>query len=343
MKNRIIFPLFALVLCLILTKVQAQDPHFSQYFSAPHQVNPAFTSLFQGDIRFFANHRNQWGSVLENPYQTVSVATDFKVFPVKRSCDYLGIGINAILDKAGELNFRTMQANLSIAYFKDLGGNGRNYLSAGFSAGFAQRSISINPTTDFLDGTESLPHDKFSFLDLSAGLLWYYYPKKSRRDNYYYVGTALFHLNRPDQSFFARGNDFSGEIVRLNYRQVIHGGASLEIRKGKFYIQPSIFAQLQHPNIELNLGSYFKYVLGHMTNKENMAVYLGGFYRFNDAAILAARMDIKDYYFTFSYDINTSNLKSGSNGAGGFELSLVKVLFNKNQRKCPDPYDCPKF
>jgi Type IX secretion system membrane protein PorP/SprF len=39
--------------------LQAQDPHFSQFFASPLTLNPAFTGKFDGQVRLAANHRDQ--------------------------------------------------------------------------------------------------------------------------------------------------------------------------------------------------------------------------------------------------------------------------------------------
>ena len=56
MKN-----LFAFVLLTVLCNgLYAQDPHFSQFFSSPLTLNPAFTGKFDGAVRFIGDYRNQW-------------------------------------------------------------------------------------------------------------------------------------------------------------------------------------------------------------------------------------------------------------------------------------------
>ena len=56
--------LFVLASALVLTLgVKAQDPHFSQFFSSPLTLNPAFTGKFNGTWRLAANHRDQWPSI----------------------------------------------------------------------------------------------------------------------------------------------------------------------------------------------------------------------------------------------------------------------------------------
>ena len=50
-------------------QLQAQDIHFSQYFSTPLTINPSYTGSFVGDYRAGLNYRQQWGSVTV-PYKS---------------------------------------------------------------------------------------------------------------------------------------------------------------------------------------------------------------------------------------------------------------------------------
>ena len=93
--------------------VKAQDIHFSQFYLSPLNLNPAMTGAMDCNIRLVANYRNQWGSVLgANAYNTYSVSYDQKV-PVGRY-DYVGFGATFWNDVAGEVDFSTLTANVTI-------------------------------------------------------------------------------------------------------------------------------------------------------------------------------------------------------------------------------------
>ena len=49
--------LIGIFFCVCFSKADAQDPHFSQYFSSPLTFNPAFTGYFEGTHRFAVNIR----------------------------------------------------------------------------------------------------------------------------------------------------------------------------------------------------------------------------------------------------------------------------------------------
>ena len=99
----------------------AQDIHFSQFYMAPLNLNPALTGLMNCNQRLSANYRNQWASVLrDKAFQTYNVAYDSRI-PVGRN-DYIGVGGSIWGDKAGSLNFRTNQLTGSFSYSKKMGG-----------------------------------------------------------------------------------------------------------------------------------------------------------------------------------------------------------------------------
>ena len=85
--------------------VQAQDPHFSQFFEAPLLRNPSLAGIFAGDIRLQMVYRNQWQSVT-NPYQTGSINFEYKN-PVGRGNDFFTVGMQVLFDRAGITNFST--------------------------------------------------------------------------------------------------------------------------------------------------------------------------------------------------------------------------------------------
>src|SRR5678810_1107516 len=63
---------------MIAANVLAQDPHFSQFFSSPLTLNPAFTGKFNGQVRAAANYRNQWPTI-NRAYETGTASVDFPI------------------------------------------------------------------------------------------------------------------------------------------------------------------------------------------------------------------------------------------------------------------------
>lgn len=70
-------------------------------------------------------------------------------------------------------------------------------------------------------------------------------------------------------------------------------------------------------------------------------VFLGSWYRFQDALIPYMGLEFGEWHFGASYDVNISSLKAASNSRGGVEISLIyiKKPFDPNAKKL----NCPKF
>src|SRR3954462_7934254 len=67
---------FLLAFLATVVKVEAQDPHFSQFFASPLTLNPALTGKFDGSIRVAGNYRNQWPTI-NRAFTTSTVSVDF--------------------------------------------------------------------------------------------------------------------------------------------------------------------------------------------------------------------------------------------------------------------------
>lgn len=320
--------------------VMGQDARFSQFFTTPQLVNPAFTSLFQGDYQVSLNYRSQWRSVMDNPYSTIAAAGSMKVYPRFADCDYVGLGFDLLADRAGALSFGTVQANVSAAYYKSLNGRGTRFLGLGFTGGVAQRSLNYDPATDFLEPGEALATERFGFADVSAGLV---YSHMINREAYWYAGGSMFHLNTPEQGFLNSSRGPTGIGEPLDMRYVLHGGGNFPLTE-RWHLRPSVMWQRQGAHMETVAGGFLKFetATGPKAERGN-AVHLGAFYRLKDALLVAGRLDFNHYYLTISYDVTTGKLTDANYGAGGLEISLAKALFRDKRPSCPSPVDCPLF
>jgi len=72
-------------------------------------------------------------------------------------------------------------------------------------------------------------------------------------------------------------------------------------------------------------------------------VFLGGYYRTGDAAMITAGVEFKGFRIGVSYDYNVSDLKTASNGDGGFELSIRYIAPNPLDFARKLVYPCARF
>ena len=331
--------LLLIIVLLFAINSYSQDPHFSQFYGTPQIVNPSLNGLYTGTGRISVQYKNQWGEFIDKAYNTGAVSYDAKQF-FKAGCDYMNLGVNLIYDRSGDLGWTSFFFNTSASYYKSLNSIGTQYIALGFTAGFAQRHISVDPVEDFLDEPEVIPNESYHFYDLGAGILWYAYPNKR---SYFYIGLAAYHLNNPEQSFYASSYGLLGTEELLYQKYVGHMGMEL-VTNDNVSWQPSFLIYTQGPHTEFNIGSFLKYQFGNFADYDRTAIYIGGWYRVKDAMIATVRLDHKSTYYAFSYDVNVSSFQPASRGRGGLELSITRVLNNKKKKRyCPDPVDCPKL
>lgn len=349
--------ILGLVLMGISSFSFAQDIHFSQFYQSPLNLNPALTGVMDCNIRLVANYRNQWAAVLRNDaYSTYSASYDQKFTAFRR--DYFGVGASFWGDQAGAVNFGTLQARLSGSFSKHLGGgrDAAHYLTFGVDGGLAQRSVDFTKARygnqnsngvydpDEPSG-ENWDNNSFLFGDLSFGMLWFSSFDENRS---IYLGAAYHHINKPNQSFQDTAD------VTLYPKYTLHAGGELPIPRSRMSVIPGVVTFFQGPSFQVNGGANLRFQLsdsrysqqafqiGIWTRLANKYVWseedIEDYTVHTDAIILSTRFQYNNFDIGFSYDINVSPLKKGSNGNGSFELSLIYVICGPERRGvyCPN-------
>jgi len=335
-------------ICSATLSVQAQDIHFTQFFYSPLSLNPALCGAFNGNIRGIINYRNQWNSFA--PFNTFAASVDMNFGSSFLKNDIMGLGLSAYNDVAGDTRYSSTNVGLTFAYVKTLGDRyNRSYLSAGFQGAYAQKSIDYLAMTfssqfdgvyydPSLSNNESIAFDTKSYLDLSAGLMWYLVPKEDRFNMY--LGASVYHFNQPDQSIGATDD-------QLYMRFSGHIGAQIPVGKMTSLV-PALMYMQQGPHVEYFGGTNLKFYLQGM-QWSSTAISFGLWQRIvsdvaggtkGDATAISARLDYERISLGISYDVNISALSEASRSNGGPEVSLTYInTLPQRPRKIP----CPKF
>jgi type IX secretion system PorP/SprF family membrane protein len=137
---------FAGILVGLSTGSKAQDIHFSQFYENEIFHNPGLTGVFSGEYKYGVDYRTQWGSVA-TPFSTTMVAGETRVLVNRENGDYLSFGLAMTYDKAGTINFTSMQLYPAIAFNKSLEDVHNTYLSVGFTGGLITRNVDMNLMT----------------------------------------------------------------------------------------------------------------------------------------------------------------------------------------------------
>lgn len=342
--------LFSLSFALA-TAATAQDIHFSQFYMAPLNLNPAMTGVMNCNQRINLNYRNQWSSVVRsNAFQTYQVAYDHKI-PVGRY-DFIGLGGTVWGDQAGSLSMSQNQVNLDFSYAKKMGGYRKkaNYLAMGVEASLGYRGLDIaaarwgnqnnvgtyDPTRPSGEDANVLNRSNFYFPDVSAGLLWYSVFDDNQN---FYIGGAYDHINRANVSYGTT------KFEPLRSKFTIHTGGEFPIAS-RISLLPGLVTFLQGKYLQVNGGTSLKFTLGS-SKRSQESLQFGLWTRLgskqsggimSDAIILSTRFDYNNINLGFSYDLNTSALKAASRGNGAFEFSLQYKVCGRERRGvyCPN-------
>lgn len=340
--NGLRFIILAACMLFLIPDLTGQDLHFSQFFNSPLSTNPANTGFIpDADYRIGASYRNQYSSILADPYKTISIFGDAQVFRNKLENGWLGLGGVLLRDVAGSGGLTSTKAYASIAYHQMLGNS--SLLTAGFNVGWANKRIDQTKLKfpdqfdgKFFDGTLPtivvLTNNNISYFDMQAGLNYAYFPTE---DIYLNAGYSIQHVNRPKETFFA---DESNE-GRISMRHIGFLNAILKVSENVI-INPNMYYTTQAKASELVAGLNAAYNLSGKGEKQLIA---GLYYRLNDAIVPMIGFELNNVRFTFSYDVTTSTLKNFNNYRGASEFNVIKKGFYKDYNGDMRQTLCPTF
>jgi type IX secretion system PorP/SprF family membrane protein len=340
----------SLAAALVLTTpvVFAQDIHFTQFDMQPLIINPAFTGMFDGRVRAGAIYRNQWGSVTV-PYVTYGGYFDLPLL-IERNGDYLAAGMQLYNDKAGDGNLSNFTGLVSLAYHKYFGMSerGGSDLAVGLQGGYAQKSVDLSRLyfgDEYTNGAWTQGQSQEYRLGLSNSVNYYLVNagisfSHGGEKFGYTLGVAANNINQPNDAIEKKQS--SNNTLDMRYT----GEVGINWIAGeRFSLRPAILYQSQATASEFIAGSEFHYAVGSNPGYENFstAVYVGGWYRTGDAAMITAGVEFKGFRVGVGYDYNISSLNASSNGNGGFEIALRYIAPNPikfaNKRTIP----CSRF
>ncbi|MBN3034208.1 MAG: PorP/SprF family type IX secretion system membrane protein [Bacteroidales bacterium] len=312
-----------------LTGLEGQDIHYSQFYSMPLYVNPAFTGNHECDFRAGLNYRQQAASFTV-PFETYSAFGDTRIYPkfLKRRA-WIGLGGHFYYDNAGDGGLQKTQGMFFGAFSQGFNSDNSLYGSLGIGLGLTNRSINYNKLIFDsqwdpigLEFDPSLPNEE-SFSDRSL-----FYPDFNMglsvhhlvNDSWMYeLGASLSHITKPSESFF-------GENNRVEWKWIAHGGAQI-IAADNILIKPEAFFVAHEGVSEMVFGG------NAVFGRYGLRLHGGIWHRLNRDVIPVAGIEYNKLTLLFSYDINISKQRLASRYDGGFELSLVKRFCARRSTK----------
>ena len=330
--------LYKILGCVFLLSANvalAQDMHFTQFYSSPLYLNPAFTGA-NVCSRVALTYRNQWPGV-STAYQSFLLSADHYLDKY-----HLGIGLLLGNDEAGTGQLRTTIIDPSIAYEARI--NKSIAVRLGVQPGIGMRSINFNNLLfgDQIARGGNVPtienpvHSK-TYFDANAGAL--IYTDKA------WVGISIFHINRPNESLI-------GDVAKMPVKFTLQGGYKFplsdknekdEFQQKSFTTAVHIMGQSKFD--QMDIGGYYsqyKFSLGLWYRGLPLVKAYKPGYPNNDAIDVVVGFQTKRMYIGYSYDITISNLSNVSNGAHEISISY-QLCKPKKKKKYRTQLACPKF
>ena len=320
LNEKFLYGIFLFTGLIFSINASAQDPQFSQFYSNPLYLNPAFAGTGT-DPRIVTNYRNQWPSS-GNTFVTYNLAYDQYVLGMQGA-----IGFQALYDR--EINGTISSIQSSFIYCYHIRVNDHFFMTSALQAGFTMKQFDtknlifpgmINQENGYITENYALPFEsgKKIFPDFSFGMV-------GQRNDLYF-GFAIHHLTRPDQSILE--GDGMGNLPRkvtLHFGAKFHEFSRALISKD-FWLSPNAIYQQQGVFKQLNLGMYA--VANSLT--------FGAWYRNNistrpDAVIGMVGYSTRSFQIGYSFDYVLSDLALYS--MGSHEISLIFYLNRRGETR----------
>jgi type IX secretion system PorP/SprF family membrane protein len=298
----------------------AQDPFLSQWYSSAQFLSPASVGNGIYNSRIQSNYRSQMlaGNQL---YKTIVIGWDGRYKNKNEDVvNYLGIGGQIISDQVMEGVLQTNYATLNAAYHLYFDEELKKNFSLGLGFTFAQSNLQLDKLKfgdQFLDGEYITSSRSISLQNLNgtaskvsmnSGLLYTYHSANS----FYQISANAFYLAKPDLISETPSASSFKSLFFFNAEKELESKKSFMLH-ASFNSRNKIDQILLGGAIGLPFGSYFE---------NNNKLYVGCFYRLQDAIIPMISILMNEYRFGFSYDVYSNDFSKAQLKPTSFELSL---------------------
>ena len=324
------FLLLMMLSIMVARTIQAQDIHFSQYYTTSLFINPANTGIYNGNIRFANNYRNQW-SKLGTPINTYFSAFDTKLKLFKQN---IGIGGLIIHDQSSVYGLTTDEFKISVSYSRFI--NNQQF-TIGFQPGFSFKKYDEDGLTfgsQFNDINNIFDSDLSSmeygltgntgYFDMNVGIGWRTFIHNIMPS----AGFSVSHVLKPRVTFT---NTSVNTCLERKY--MFNGQVIIPVKQNYDLIPGFLYSAVSGAN-ELLIGATGGYrpddILIPVKKLYITAMLRSNLFSNVDAVILGVGARFPTFDLGFSYDFNISTLHHVSNYNGAFEISIVFTGSAKN-------------
>lgn len=323
----------ALTLALVCLESKGQDMQFSQPYSNPLYLNPAFTGSKQA-TRVVLNYRKQWPGI-KNEYNAFAASSDFYIKQLNA-----GLGLSVLKDIAGTNNLSNTIA--SLYYAQQIRISRKSNIALGIKGSYGQRAFDnanllfadqvIRESSTSLSQPNLMP--TMAYADFSAGIL--YFNSKT------WFGVSVHRINEPNQSLLG------GQDV-IPRKLSIHGGTIIPIESfeksyGEKKLRIAFNYKQQGDWNQFDIGGYFTMRginFGMWYRGIPMKPYKPGYQNNESVIFLLGYEAPKRFSFGYSYDISINRLFGYSGGA--HEVSMIIEFHNRRKKTKRRIVPCASF
>jgi type IX secretion system PorP/SprF family membrane protein len=302
---------------------RGQDAQFTQFYSVPTYLSPAFAGTGL-QTRFGLAVRDQWPA-----FPGAFISTNFALDHYMPSVNS-GVGLLVSHDKAGSGALRYSSITGQYAYEIEL--KRKVFLRPALQIGWANHAVDYSKlvfgdqlarggsagTYEYLNGTS------INYADFGGGLL-FFTPK-------YWAGMGFHHLNRPNQSLL-------GNEARIPIKFSMHGGWRTTFRTPVIRDHPQNLVlafnyKSQGKYDQLDVGGYFErnpFYAGLWYRGIPLLKRYDAGYSNRDALAFLAGVIVNDLRIGYSYDLTISRLAGQSGGA--HEITLGYELASRGKKR----------
>lgn len=307
------------LLLMVARPSSAQDPIFSQFFSSPLYLNPAFAGS-EGGSRFVLNSRAQ-PFVGFNTFSTFNFSYDGYV-------PALGGGVGLLLTSDLQAGL-IVRNQVSGVYAYHLQATEDFHIHFAAQAGYQRSDFRWQDLEWAVDGEPPPDHDMLGFANFAAGILFY--------TEKIYGGLSAHNLSEPSEAFYADSE------ARMRRKYTAHIGMHFrpgqDVRYGpqprSFFISPNVIVQHQAPFTRINYGLYAglePFLAGvwlrQDLNRPYTLIYLLGF-------------EHGSFRVGYSYDHSLSGFSGAMHGI--HELSVIFSIHSESKKMKYRILNCPAF
>lgn len=312
---------------------KAQDFVYSQFYSNPLYLNPAFAGADPG-VKVYSAYRNQWANV-PSVFRSMQFAIDSDIRLFKD-----GAGVGAIVNHSIEGEGFLTNSQFGLVFSKGLrlidntkingksstGKTKKLYLYFGTNLSYVQRSIDWSKFyfSDQLDAVNGVvrPSDfDFptvnikGFLDMTIGTM----ARLRYRRNVFALGHTVHHINAPNQALL-------GPVSSLPRRFNTHFTYTRPLGAAKIIdpvvISVPVIVDFQARQRTINIGAmvtknvfYGGIWLRNRVNQADATIFTVGFRQ----GIPKLGLGLQ---FGYSYDVTVSRLRYATSGSNEISLRL---------------------